>query len=492
MGKSEDLLLVGVDLGTSGVRVDVYGVNGEVLASGRAPIKKQTTDEWLRAVKEAFPSKFLREKKGKKLVSVDSTSGTVVLVDEQGSPLIPPLMYYEKAEEEVKELYKFELVKQLASKGFRLSATSPLAKILKVKREKPAVFKRVRWIVPAATWLLYKLYFEEGESWRGLKTDWTNALKVGEDITEEKPKWFMELFEKAGIPADLLPEITSPGDPIGEAKSKLARELGLENATLYQGMTDGNAAALGSGCVNLWDCAIGCGTTSVPKLVCSQMKPHPAIYYHKHPVQGYLASAAYNTSVYLKWFSERVLGLNVEEALKLAEKIPPGREYLFIPPGDRNPFHVPFFASSFVNVWPDEAPINEVKGRFVRGVLLGIAVSERFFIDLFERLFQAKIRLVNLTGGAARNRFWNLIRASIYGKPVRVMEERVTAGVLIPVVLKEKVYGSAEEAVETLLKEEYRLNPDQNLEKAYSNLARNFGKAWVKLKDFYETLLKGE
>jgi len=101
-------------------------------------------------------------------------------------------------------------------------------------------------------------------------------------------------------------------------------------------MTDGNASAIATGCVEPGDFGIGCGTTTVPKYVCEELKPHPAIYYHKHrarkhPLRGYLAGAAPVTGGMLDWFSEKVFGISTKEAFSLIEKVKPGEEYRYFP-----------------------------------------------------------------------------------------------------------------------------------------------------------------
>ncbi|RLG86128.1 MAG: xylulose kinase, partial [Thermoprotei archaeon] len=75
-------LLIGIDLGTSSVKVEVYSEDGELLASGSAPISRQDPDEWIGALRRAMPVDTPRScGTCGKIVSVDSTSGSFLLVD---------------------------------------------------------------------------------------------------------------------------------------------------------------------------------------------------------------------------------------------------------------------------------------------------------------------------------------------------------------------------------------------------------------------------
>ena len=50
-------------------------------------------------------------------------------------------------------------------------------------------------------------------------------------------------------------------------KCELAEGIGLKGAKLFHGMTDGNASAIATGCIEPGDFGIGCGTTTVPRYV---------------------------------------------------------------------------------------------------------------------------------------------------------------------------------------------------------------------------------
>ncbi|RLG85543.1 MAG: xylulose kinase, partial [Thermoprotei archaeon] len=281
-----DVLLVGIDLGTSSVKVEVYGSDGKLMKSGSAPITRQDTGEWLEALRRATPVDLLKSWSGDKIVSVDSTSGSFVIVDRFGQPLHPPVMYYEKAVDEYEKIKGLPSVRKLAEKGISITPGSPHPKLLRIAGVNPGILEKARWIVPPATWLLYRLMVPEGSEWRDVAVDYSNALKFGADITLSTPRWFEPLYEELGLPLEKMPRIVECGDYAGDAESRLAEELGLRGARLHHGMTDGNAAALASGALKPGDMSIYTGSTTVPKFVAEEMRLNPAIYYHRHPVKG--------------------------------------------------------------------------------------------------------------------------------------------------------------------------------------------------------------
>ncbi|MEM2739875.1 MAG: FGGY-family carbohydrate kinase [Candidatus Bathyarchaeia archaeon] len=478
------MLLISIDLGTTGVRVEAYSSEGSMKAYGSARIKAQDTVGWIDALKEAMPN--VRESTEEKAVVVDSTSGSFIVVDRYGEPLLPPSMYYEKAVEEYDEIGSKPSAIEIGRRGIAISATSPLPRIVRLMKREPGKFRIARWILPPTTWLTYRLIIPEGSVWEDLEIDHTNALKFGEDITVDPPCWFEPLFDEAGVGLDLMPRIVGCGDYAGVARSRLADELGLYGAKVYHGMTDGNASALASGCISPGDFSIGCGSTTVPKYVTRTMRIHPALYYHKHPVEGYLAGAAPVTGGFVDWFIEKILGLDVGEAYRLAELSDAGSEYLFFPQGDRSPFDDPKLAASILGLWPTSEAREVVVGRIVRSMLVSIAFLEYFYIDLMEKLFDSTISEVRITGGGSRSGFWNRIRASVYEKRVRVMEEKVCVGALIPVVLKVGLCETSEEAMKRFLRVVGIVDPDPMLTGVYRAGRDRFYELWVKLKDLYD------
>ena len=178
--------LIGIDLGTSGVRTTVYDQNGGVVDSGQVDLEKQSQEEWENSLKGATPE----IPKGDNICSIDSTSGTVIAVDSKGEMVFPPQMYHESAPKQAARVKDFDSATEIEEKGVSISATSPLPKIMRLKEKNPNKFEKVSWILNPTTWLLYRLCNEEGAPWKNLETDWTNALKFGADITKEEPDWY--------------------------------------------------------------------------------------------------------------------------------------------------------------------------------------------------------------------------------------------------------------------------------------------------------------
>lgn len=485
---TDEAYLVGIDIGTTDIRITAYGVDGTVLLSGTATIDEPSLTSWERALREAavhLPNERI-------VCSVDGTSGTVVLVDENGEQVFRPRMYHESEPAWGDVLGSLDVAEDLSSKGMSLSATSPLAKILALRDEHPTRFRRVEWILNPATWLLYRL--RGSGPWREVETDWTNALKFGADVLGDDPAWFTPLFETVDLSTDVLPRIRPPGTPIGRATSDLAMDAGLGDAELYLGMTDGNASALAAGCLTPGDCSVLCSPTSVVKYVSDRVEPHASLYYHRHPIEGFLAGAAFETGVVLEWFCEHVLGVDRERGLELAQNVPAGAEYRTYLQGNRSPFFDPRMGLTILDLWADSTTSPErTRGRLVRGIATSIAFAEYTYLPLIEEHFATSIDQIQLVSSGATDGsdplgWWNVLRASLWDYEVIRREPRTTAGVLIPAALSASIYDDIEAANDSLLRSMGRVPIDEEVRETYAPRRESFRAEWRRVHSLYESL----
>lgn len=482
-----NVILISIDLGTSSVKTGVYDISGNLLAIGKHPIYSQDINEWTDAVEKSV-SQALKEYKSSdhvKYITVVSTSGSFILVDEYGNPLIRPSMYYEKDVEAYRVIKDKPFVKVLGDKGIVLDATSPITRLYGIKRNHPEIYSKARWVVPPTTWLLYRICGKE--KWVDLKVDYTNALKFGLDITSEAPKYVTEVYEELGLDPSKMPDPVPCGEYICEAKSDLAVKLGFKNALVFQGMTDGVASALAMGALEEGNLSVYSGSTTVIKMVTKNIVRHPSLYYHLHPLGGFLASLTTGfTGAYLSWFS-RLFNIDLEELDKILQKTEPGKEYIFFPAGDRAPFYEPEFTASLLGLKIEEN-IEQALSKFLRGIIVGLGLVEYHLIELLEEVFNADVKVVSISGGGSKSKVFNKIRASIYEREIYVYPDIINAGPLVPILLKTKLYSDTRSVKEKFLRPIDIIQPDPDLSLRYNQLKNKYAIIWTRLRELYSLL----
>ena len=218
-----------------------------------------------------------------------------------------------------------------------------------VKRHEPALWDRARYLLSAADWLSGKLSGEFGIS------DFTNALKLGYD--PESASW-IESVRAAGLPADRLPVVRRPGQPIGQVSKAAAAETGLPpGMPVLAGATDGMASVIASGASVSGDANTTLGTTLVWKVL-HNGKPaaHGGVYFHLHPGGLWVPGAASNTGLGSVRRPDALPGNSPAEMDRLAASYLPTPVvcYMLSGEGERFPFAHPK-ATSFVDGSPRDA-----------------------------------------------------------------------------------------------------------------------------------------
>jgi sugar (pentulose or hexulose) kinase len=414
--RAADEVWLGLDLGTQSARVIAVGGDGALIAGQSRPLTsrrdgprhEQDPREWWEALAEAgraaMDSVALEAVRG---AAVCATSGTILLVDEDGHPLTPGLMYDDaRATREAAEVNE---------------VGAPTWEALGYSRMQPS------WALPKLLWLLRSsdagtaghLAHQPDVVTRRLvgapvPSDSSHALKSGYDVVDES--WPADVLSALGVGDEVMPSVARSGSRLGAVCAAAAAETGIPAGTpLFAGMTDGCAAQLGAGALTpgSWNSVLG--TTLVVKGVTTQLVRDPAgiVYSHRSPDGGWLPGGASSSGAGV--LSEHFAGRDLEALNRQAAEREPATviAYPLVSRGERFPFTAPE-AEPFVL----GRPADEVD--FYAALLQGVAFVERLVFDYLDLLGAATNGDLTLTGGGARSAYWSQLRADVLGRPVRI------------------------------------------------------------------------
>ncbi|MFJ1711678.1 FGGY-family carbohydrate kinase [Streptomyces sp. NPDC088260] len=393
---------MGIDLGTQSVRAVVAGDRGEILGSGSAPLTgrrdgvrhEQRPADWWTAVCAAT-RQALRACPAPRALAVCATSGTVLLGDREGRPLTPGVMYDDG----------------------RAVAEAARAKA------PPS------WALPKVMWLLTEYGGGAGDAVRvmhqadlvlarlagtPLPTDSSHALKTGYDL--ERDDWPRRRFGRLGLPDGLFPDVVRPGTRIGEVGRAAAEATGIPAGTaIVAGMTDGCAAQLASGSLNVgsWNAVLG--TTLVLKGVTSSPVEDPAgvVYNHRAPDGSWLPGGASGVGGGVLTAAFPAVDPIRMDALARAHEPARVVAYPLVATGERFPFVAPEATGFLLG-----EPASEAEHWLA--LLTGVGLVERLCFDYLDLLGAQNYGRLTLTGGAARSGYWSRLRADILGRSVYI------------------------------------------------------------------------
>jgi sugar (pentulose or hexulose) kinase len=385
--------VLGIDVGTSGVRVAARSKTGTVAAvtshAMDLPIVAQgrvTQDPalWWDAVVAAV-RKLDLSNLHVRAIAIDGTSGTVLPIDGKGQPTAWASLYNDRGDDTFCKRIAEVAPPETAAHG----STSALARVL-------ALQDKAARILHQADWLLGKFCgcFDV--------TDENNALKTGYDpVARQWPSWLAEV----GADAAKLPAVFPVGTRVGQILPDVARTLGLpHDVALVTGTTDGCAGFLASGATKVGDGVTSLGTTLTLKLLSATPVFAPAYGIYSHRMRDrWLAGGASNSGgAVLRQF------FNNDDIERLSTLMTPqeatGLNYYPLPGvGERFPTTDPDMA-------PQLSPRPVLDHVFLQGLFEGIAGIEALGYRRLAELGATPLQSIRSAGGGAANDAWTTIR----------------------------------------------------------------------------------
>ncbi|MDF2548407.1 MAG: hypothetical protein K0R93_3305 [Anaerosolibacter sp.] len=418
------MYVLGIDIGTQGVRGVVVNQQGKIVASSSAPFahmnisieeghKEQDAETWWEATMDVIIS-IMREMSRNGVtpeqitaIAVDGTSGTIVALDSSHGVLCRGIMYNDNRAVEEAELVQSEGSVLAEKLGYRFNSSFALPKILWLKRHRGDVYEGARYIIHQSDYIVGRL------TGRYDVSDYSNALKSGYDLLERKWPEFIE--NGLGIDIKKLPHIAAPGTYIANVSETAARNTGLSiTTTVMAGATDGYASAIASGAVLPGDFNTSIGTTVTIKGVVKEIIKdcQGRIYCHLHPDGYWMPGGASNTGG--RCLNHYFPVERFDDYNKLVEKFLPTNAivYPLVGIGERFPF---------VNRKAKEFILGKYNGEieFYGALMEGVAYTERLAYETLQELGCQVNEHIYITGGAVKSKVWSQIRANILNKLLR-------------------------------------------------------------------------
>ncbi|WP_094561578.1 FGGY-family carbohydrate kinase [Synechococcus sp. 8F6] len=394
-------LALGVDLGSSGLRIALVEPGGAALREETSPYPTRLEDPWswvngLVLLCARLPS-ALRSRV--EAIAIAGTSGTLLLCRPDGQPapgaLGLALPYHRCCAGQA------PAAAALAAGGPAASASGSLARALHLLAEAEHSGAAGPWLLRhQADWLMGWLL----GNWR--RGEEGNNLRLGWDL--QRQRWSGAIAEQPW--ASALPEICASGACLGPLAPAAAAALGLPpSAQVVAGSTDANAGVLAVE-PRSSDGITVLGTT----LVLKQFSPKPiegeGISCHR--VAGrWLVGGASNAGagILRRFFSD---GQIAELSRQIDPSQPTGLQLRPLPArGERFPVDDP-------NLQPVLEPRPISDGRYLQALLEGLTAIEQAGWQRLRAAGAPPLERVITLGGGARNPQWRQLRQQSLGVPV--------------------------------------------------------------------------
>src|SRR5512133_466391 len=459
--------LVGLDVGTSGVKALAIARDGEVVASAERgyPLStpqpgwaEQDPEDWWRAAQGALADLGVEPA----AIGLSGQMHGLVALDGQDRVLRPAILWNDQRtaaecaeiEERIGLPRLIELTGNRALPGF----TAP--KLLWLRRHEPGTFERIHSVLLPKDYVRLRLTGEH----RIDAADASGTLLF--DVRARR--WSEEVLDALELPAAWLP-------PVFES-------------TQLAGAGDQAAGALGVGIVRPGTLSIVLGTSGVVFAVLPAYAPEPEarlhVFCHAVPGTWHAMGVMLSAAGSLSW-AHGVLGeTGYDEQLLAAASWPPGVEGLMFAPylaGERTPHADPAARGALVGL-----SLRHDRAAIVRAILEGVAYGLRDSLELLRGL-GVEAEVGRISGGGARSELGRRIVASVLEIPLERTagaEEGAAFGAALLAGVKSGAFADAEEAVAACVKVGDRVEPDPEWTAAYEDGYGRFRQLYPALRPF--------
>jgi xylulokinase len=434
--------LIGIDVGTSGVKVIALTQDGRLIASAvaeyplyspQAGWNEQDPADWwagtIKALGQVMPACA-----GQAIAAVGLSGqmhGMVALDDKMQVIRKAILWNDQRTDRQCRELTELaggaagllELTNNQMLTGYTGG------KIRWLQQEEPEHFARTRLILNPKDYIRYLLTGEAA-------TEVSDASGTGLYDVRNKT-WSLSLLSRAGLDPDLFPPVVESTDQTG-AVSRVAAELtGLPAGTpVSGGGGDAVISTTGLGLIRPGRIGVTLGTSGVVAMSLPDFMPNPQgslqVFRGNNPGTFTAMGVTLAAAGSYHWFRQALGQYEQAEGKRLGQSsfrlldeaaaaTPPGAEGLIFLPyltGERCPIHDAQARGAFIGLTARHG-----KGHFARSVMEGVAYSLRQVIDLIIGANRDWLDAgeVVLAGGGAASPLWRQIIADVFQLPVRTV-----------------------------------------------------------------------
>jgi len=480
--------LMGIDVGTTGTKTILMQETGKITSSNAQeyPLHtpkpnwaEQNPEDWWKATVKSI-NKALSDSKIKaedvKGIGLSGQMHGSVFLGRDHKVLRPCILWCDqrtaKECEYITEKIGKDRLIHLACNPALTGFTA--GKVIWVRNNEPEVYQKTFKILLPKDYIRFRLT----GSFATEVSDASGTLFL--DV--KKRRWSDEILGELDVDRDLMPECFESPVVSGKITREVSRLTGLKVGTpVVGGGGDNAAAAVGSGIVREGMVSSSIGTSGVVFAFSEKVKVDPSArvhtFCHAVPSKWHVMGVMLSAGGSLRWFRDNLGAEEVKEARKRnldpyevlveeASTVEPGCEGLIFLPylaGERTPHADPNAKGVFFGL-----TLRHQKAHLIRSILEGVTFGLRDSLEII-RDMGISVKEVRALGGGARSSLWRQMQADIMNLEMATLNitEGAALGAAILAGVGTGVYGSVEEACDSLILTTSRTKPIRQNVKVY-------------------------
>jgi len=496
--------IITIELGTNGVRVFAFELNGRVIGSmkGYHPTFHTEPDKSEQDPEQIFITtlyllknllnEYIHPKKHKvACICFSASMHSVLAVDKNGSPLGYAITWADnRAKKESEELRHSALGRSLyAATGTPIHPMSPLLKIAWIRHRDKERFRLTSKFLSIKSYIVHQLTGE-------YMMDYSIASATGL-LNIHKVAWEADALQFAGITAAMLPDLAPVFTSAGRLKKAYQQSLGLPAETkIIIGSSDGCLATLGDGIKGEGKATITIEDSGAVRVMGPTVLKDERMRFFNYLLTEdcYVSGGPTNNAGNIfEWFTRQFgdfshpydMENSMRELIEEASKVPAGSDGLLF---------LPYLLGERAPIWNADARgayfglnIKHERKHFVRATIEGI-LYEIYSIGktLGE---QRTIKSLSVNGTFGTIPFWTQMISDMFNRPVRLRQRShsVSFGAFLLSATEMGIYRSLDEAARTVeLPDVYK--PDKQRHAVYADYFAIFERLSGKLSDEFKAI----
>jgi autoinducer 2 (AI-2) kinase len=424
-----------------------------------------------------------------KAVTATSMREGIVLYDVDHNELFGVANVDARADKEVAHINTAypDLEKEFYALSGQTFALGALPRLIWVKNNKPAIYKKTKFISMISDWVLVKLS-------NVIATDPSNAGTTG-IFNLSTRNWETSMATKLDIKDDIFPPVVETGTQIGEVTSEAAEACGLKVGTpVIMGGGDVQLGSAGLGVVEANECAILGGTFWQQLVNMDTAKTHPSmdIRVNPHVIEG-LSQAegiSFFSGFVMRWFRDNFCHEEVTQAKQAgidpyslleaqADNVPTGSYGILPIFSDVMKYGKWYHAApSFLNL---DINLTNSKAAMFRALEENAAIVSMLNLQSIFEFTGVGTQSITFAGGASKGALWSQILADVTQKQIHIpkVNEATALGGAFACGVATGEYDSIAQASKAFIQWEKTYEPNSGNKALYEDVAEKWKAAYA-------------
>ena len=418
-------MYLGIDLGTSGVKVLLIDQSQSIVGSAAASISvsnpqhgwsEQDPAAWIAATQTAMAElSQLNDLAAVKGIGLSGQMHGATLLNAQHEVIRPCILWNDvRSHIEAEALNNNPLFEKVTGNVVFPGFTAP--KVVWCAEHEKNNFDQIAKVLLPKDYLRYWLTGEfVSEMSDASGTGW---LDVG------ARRWSTELLEATGLSIEHMPALVEGTAVSGEVRAELASEFGMNKGVVVAGGAGDNAAsACGLGTVAPGSAFASLGTSGVLFVSNESFKPNAQsavhAFCHALPDRWHQMGVILSATDSLNWFSRMVGEEPAVLTQSLGEELRNPSQVTFLPylSGERTPHNDAHIRGVFSGI-----TTSTQRDHLTQAVLDGVSFAFRDNLDALA-VAGTQVERVTAVGGGSQSRYWLSSLATCLNRPVDILQD---------------------------------------------------------------------